>query len=124
MIQQSLPFPELEVIKECKTVTPADVPLPWITVAPNAPYFVTEYGQNWTPIGQNDSITWPEFKGVFLGKDLATAEAYLRMLAQHGVTCVRLMLEYCQGEHRYFEKPVGRFMPSTDPLVGRHVCTL
>jgi mannan endo-1,4-beta-mannosidase len=34
------------------------------------------------------------------------------MLKQHGVTCLRLMLEYCHGEHRYFEKPVGRFQPN------------
>ena len=32
-------------------------PLPWIQVAPGAPYFVTEGGEPWTPIGQNDAIT-------------------------------------------------------------------
>jgi hypothetical protein len=86
--------------------------LPWIEVAKDAPYFVTDSGNDWTPIGQNDAITWPELKGVFLRKDLATAEAYLAMLARHGVTCLRLMLEYCHGENRYLEKPVGRFQPN------------
>jgi mannan endo-1,4-beta-mannosidase len=34
------------------------------------------------------------------------------MLAQRGVTCLRLMLEYCQGENRYVEKPAGSFPPN------------
>src|SRR5215218_10346846 len=85
--------------------------LPWIEVATEAPYFITDEGKNWTPIGQNDAITWPELKGIFLRKDLATAAAYLQMLSAHGVTCMRLMLEYCHGENRYFEKPAGHFQP-------------
>ena len=36
--------------------------LQWITVAPGAPYFTTESGTAWTPIGQNDAITWPELR--------------------------------------------------------------
>lgn len=86
--------------------------LPWIEVAAHAPYFVTEDGKNWMPVGQNDAITWPELQGVFRRKDLASVEAYLQMLLQHGVTCLRLMLEYCHGENRYFEKPAGRFQPN------------
>ncbi|ONF95739.1 hypothetical protein SPHI_21770 [Sphingomonas jeddahensis] len=30
----------------------------------------------------------------------------------HGVTCIRLMLEYCHGEHRYLERPAGHFVPN------------
>jgi hypothetical protein len=86
--------------------------LPWIEVAKYAPYFVTEDGENWTPIGQNDAITWPDLQGAFRRKDLVSVEAYLQMLAKHGVTCLRLMLEYCHGENRYFEKPAGRFQPN------------
>ena len=86
--------------------------LPWIEVAKNAPYFITDTGESWTPIGQNDAITWPDLQGAFRKKDLARVEAYLQMLSQHGVTCLRLMLEYCHGEHRYFEKPAGQFQPS------------
>ena len=86
--------------------------MPWIEVAPNAPYFVTDKGDVWTPIGQNDAITWPELKGMFLRKDIETAEAYLQMLTRNGVTCLRLMMEYCHGENRYFESPVGRFQPN------------
>lgn len=87
-------------------------PMPWIEVAKHAPYFRTDEGKDWTPIGQNDAITWPELKGIFLRKDFARAEAYLQMLVQHGVTCLRLMLEYCHGENRYLEKPIGRFQPN------------
>ncbi len=86
--------------------------LPWIGVAPDAPYFVTDGGANWTPIGQNDALTWPDLSGAYKRKDLAGVDRYFAMLAAHGVTCVRIMLEYCQGEHRYLERPVGVFGPA------------
>ena len=95
-----------------KHVLPSAPNLPWIHVAKDAPYFVTEEGNDWTPIGQNDAITWPELQGIFRRKDLVSVEAYLQKLSQHGVTCLRLMLEYCHGENRYFEKPVGYFQPN------------
>jgi mannan endo-1,4-beta-mannosidase len=31
------------------------------------------------------------------------------MLANHGVTCLRMMLEYAETEHRYLEQPAGTF---------------
>jgi hypothetical protein len=86
--------------------------MPWIEVAPGAPYFITEEGEDWTPIGQNDAIIWPELEGLFRRKDLPAVEAYLKMLSQHGVTCLRLMLEYCQTDHRYLERPEGMFQPN------------
>jgi hypothetical protein len=85
--------------------------LPWITVAPAAPYFLTEQGQPWTPIGQNDAITWPDLAGLFQRRNLASVEGHLAWLAAHGVTCLRVMLEYCQTAHRYLERPVGHFQP-------------
>ncbi|MBP1807261.1 hypothetical protein [Rubellimicrobium aerolatum] len=33
-------------------------------------------------------------------------------LADHGVTCLRLMMEYAHGENRYLERPVGRLQPN------------
>jgi hypothetical protein len=86
--------------------------LPWIQVAPDAPYFVTEEGASWTPIGQNDAITWPDFEGLFQRKNIAAVEGHLAWLVGQGVTCLRFMLEYCQTENRYFERPVGRFQPN------------
>ena len=86
--------------------------LPWIGVAPDAAYFVDESGAPWTPIGQNDAITWPELAGLFRRKDLPGVERHLRWLHAHGVTCLRLMMEYAQGRHRYFERPAGRFVPA------------
>ncbi|TDE11404.1 hypothetical protein E0F88_25520 [Dyadobacter psychrotolerans] len=70
-----------------------------------------ENGENWTPIGQNDAVTWPDLSGLFRRKDVAQVEGHLAYLTAHGVTCLRIMLEYCQTEHRYFEKPVGRYQP-------------
>jgi len=87
-------------------------PLPWIQVAAGAPYFVDEHGLPWTPIGQNDAISWPELKGLFRRRDLASVERHLRWLKAHGVNCLRLMLEYAQVRHRYFERPAGRFVPA------------
>lgn len=91
---------------------PQSSALPWIQVAADAPYFVDEHGAAWTPIGQNDAISWPELAGLFRRRDLPGVERHLRSLKAHGVTCLRLMLEYAQGRHRYFERPAGRFVPA------------
>ncbi len=42
---------------------------------------------------------------------MAAVDAHLRTLAGHGVTCLRLMLEYAQVRHRYIERPAGTFTP-------------
>lgn len=86
--------------------------LPWIETRPGLPYFVTERGEPWHPIGQNDAISWPDLAGLFRRRDLAAVEGHLRWLKAHGVNCLRLMLEYAQGEHRYFERPLGAFAPN------------
>lgn len=84
----------------------------WIGTRPGIPYFFTDDGRAWTPIGQNDAVTWPELAGLFRRRDLVGVERHLRWLKAHGVTCLRLMLEYCHGEHRYIERPVGTFAPN------------
>ncbi|TGE29990.1 hypothetical protein E5K02_07400 [Hymenobacter metallicola] len=81
-------------------------------MAPEAPYFVTEHGQPWIPIGQNDAVTWPDFAGLFRRRDMAAVDRHLAWLAAHGVTCLRFMLEYCQTENRYLERPAGHFQPN------------
>ena len=86
--------------------------LPWIQVAPGAPYFIDEEGAAFTPIGENDAITWPTLAGLFRRRDLAAVERHLFRLRAHGVTCLRLMLEYAQVRHRYFEQPMGVFPPN------------
>src|SRR3954469_13097853 len=104
--------PLLEEIDEPQAAaSPSPAGLPWITVAPDAPYFVTEDGAPWATIGQNDAISWVEFKGLFRRRNLPAIESHLRWLKANGVTCLRLMLEYAQVKHRYFERPVGRFVP-------------
>jgi len=85
--------------------------LPWIEVCENAPYFAAESGNSWMPIGQNDAITWPELRGLYKRRNVAKAEAYLKTLSDHGITCLRLMLEYSQKSHRDFDRPAGCFRP-------------
>jgi len=94
------------------SLNPEQRSLSWVQVASGAPYFLTADGQPWTLIGQNDAITWPDFAGLFRRQRVATVEGHLAWLASHGVTCLRLMLEYCQTEHRYLERPIGRFQPN------------
>lgn len=84
----------------------------WISVAKGAPYFVDDAGAAWTPVGQNDSVAWVDLAGLFRRRDLAGVEAYLRMLAAHGVTVLRVMLECAHSRHRYLERPAGRFVPA------------
>ena len=91
---------------------PPSPPLCWITAKPGIPYFQTETGQPWHPIGQNDAISWHQLNPLFRRRDLPAVEAYLQHLADHGVTCMRLMLEYAQGRHRYFEPTPGTWSPN------------
>lgn len=97
-----------------ETRTPLFVPSPhsalrWIERTPGAPYFQTEDGFPWHPIGHNDAISWKELNPLFGRKDVPAVEAYLAMLVAHGVTCLRLMLEYAQVRHRYFETSPGKW---------------
>jgi hypothetical protein len=87
-------------------------PLSWIGRSPGSPYFVDGEGRDWTPIGQNDAISWPELAPLFRRRDLPAVERHLRWLAEHGVTCLRLMIEYAQVRHRYLERPAGRPVPA------------
>jgi hypothetical protein len=84
--------------------------LPWVQVCGS--YFSTEDGRAWTPVGQNDSISWSDFNGLFRRRDIPAVERHLGWLSDHGVTCLRLMLEYAQVRHRYFERPLGTFSPN------------
>jgi hypothetical protein len=84
--------------------------LPWIRV--EGSYFATETGEPWTPIGQNDAVSWSEFDGLFRRRNLPAVEGHLRWLVAHNVTCLRFMLEYAQVRHRYFERPMGTFVPN------------
>ncbi|HEY8618166.1 hypothetical protein [Phenylobacterium sp.] len=90
---------------------PAPRPLPWIRRAAGAPYFEDEAGQAFTPVGQNDAISWVELKGLLRRRDVAGVERHLAWLADHGVTVLRLMLEYAERPSFYFEKTAGVWNP-------------
>ena len=68
---------------------------------------MTEAGEAWTPVGQNDAVNWPELNGLYRRRDLPGVLRHLRWLRDHGVTVLRLMLEYTQNDGRYFEQPFG-----------------
>ena len=85
--------------------------LPWVERAPGTPYFQTEDLQPWHPIGQNDAVSWEELGPLYRRRNLVLVESYLEYLQQHGVTVMRLMLEYAQIRGRYFETAVGRWSP-------------
>ncbi len=87
------------------------MPLAWIQRAPDAPYFSTDTNAAWTPIGQNDAISWDEWRGLLDG-DLPAVQRHLVWLADHGVTCLRFMLEYSETGRHFFEQPAGRFNPA------------
>ena len=111
------PFGSGPRLRQVRTVTPS--PLPWIAIAPGAPYFVDDTGADWTPIGQNDAISWPELAPLFRRRDLAAVERHLAWLVEHGVTCLRLMVEYAQVRHRYFDRggvPVPAMVQLWDDL--------
>ena len=86
--------------------------LPWVRCARGAPYFALDDGTPWTPVGANESIAWPELSGLLHRRDLAGVERHLRWLRAHGVTVLRLMLEYAQGDEHYFERPAGQIVPA------------
>ena len=90
---------------------PGAAPLGWIGVAPGAPYFVDDTGAPWHPVGQNDAISWVELDPLFRRRDVGAVDRHLADLARHGVTVLRLMLEYAQVRHRYFERPAGTVAP-------------
>jgi len=90
-------------------VNVVDAPLEWVRVCRDAPYFETERGDAWTPVGHNDALSWPTLAP--LSRDPAAVECYVEMLRQRGVTCLRLMLEYVQTNGRFFERPAGEFNP-------------
>ncbi len=94
----------------------------YVRVAPGGRYFMTEDGQPFLVIGHNDAMPWPTLRHMHGEEDVATTEAYIRMLAEHGVTVLRIMLEYCEDEDWFFEDPVGQPVPATvlywDDLIG------
>jgi len=107
-----VPLAGAGAIRRERIVEDSERTVPWIAVARDAPYFMTDTGEPWTPIGQNDAISWVELAGLYRRRDLPAVEAHLRYLAQSGVTCLRVMLEYAQVRHRYLERPAGCFVPA------------
>lgn len=96
----------------CRIDPPEAGMLSWIRCAPDAPYFETEAGEAWTPVGHNEAVTWPRLGGLHRRRDVAPVEAHFAELSGYGVTCLRLMLDYSQVRHRNLEHRVGEFNPA------------
>lgn len=96
--------------------------MPYVQVAPGGRYFVTEDGAPFLVVGHNDAMPWPHMHNLHYERDIATTEAYIKMLVEHGVTVMRIMLEYCQNRYWFFEDRKGRPVPEAvlywDDLIG------
>ncbi len=77
-----------------------------VRVAPGRRYFVTEEGAPFLVIGHNDAMPWPGLVPLREERTEVAGEDYLRMLAEHGVTVLRVMLEYGSDDW-LFEDPAG-----------------
>jgi hypothetical protein len=78
-------------------------PLPWVRLGPSRRYFETEDGAPFLIIGQNDALTWPELEGLLGRRDLPGVDRHLAWLKAHGITTLRLMLEYV-GDGLFLER--------------------
>jgi hypothetical protein len=105
-----------------RRVDPPGLAGSWIRCIPGAPFFETEAGAAWTPVGHNEAITWPHIEGLYRRRDTARAERHFADLAASGVNCLRLMLDYNQVRHRHLEHRCGAFSPAMvalwDDLIG------
>jgi mannan endo-1,4-beta-mannosidase len=86
--------------------------LPWVRLGPGRRYFETEAGEPFLIIGQNDALTWPELEGLLGRRDVPGVDRHLAWLRAHGVTTLRVMLEYV-GDGLFLERECGRFDPVT-----------
>ena len=84
----------------------------WIRCADGSPYFETDRGRSWTPVGYNEAITWPNIAPLYRRRDPAVVERHFARLRDHGVTCLRLMLDYNQVRARHLESRCGQFSPA------------
>jgi mannan endo-1,4-beta-mannosidase len=82
--------------------------LPWVRLGPGRRYFETETGEPFLIIGQNDALTWPELEGLLGRRDVPAVERHLAWLRTHGITTLRIMLEYV-GDGLYLERTCGSF---------------
>src|SRR3954451_720089 len=93
-------------------VAEATRPFPWVRLGPARRYFEDEDGEPFLIIGQNDALTWPELEGLLGRRDLPAVDRHLGWLRTHGVTTLRVMLEYV-GDGLYLEHRPGEFDPVT-----------
>ena len=93
-----------------------------VRVAPGRHYFMTGDGSPFLLLGHNDAICWPNLAPLREPGGRDAVLSHLRMLAAHGVTVLRLMLEYGEDGDWFFEDPAGCPLPQAvrywDDLIG------
>lgn len=96
--------------------------MPFVKVAPGGRYFMTADGAPFLVVGHNDSISWLTLDDLWAERDVAKIERYIAMLVEHGVTVLRIMLEYAQEQDWFFEDRAGKPLPESvlywDDLIG------
>ena len=95
-----------------------------IRVTPQGRYFETFDGRPFLFIGFNDAISWPSLSGLYRRKDVAAVDDYLTDLAEHGVTILRLMLEYGHHDSHFLEQPHRTLQAEHGAVLGRSACPL
>ncbi|HEX8218646.1 MAG TPA: hypothetical protein VF914_05470 [Chloroflexia bacterium] len=115
------------MLEQVSTFREAAIPrdpaaMPYVRLAPGGRYFMTEDGKPFLAIGHNEALPWPRMWHMQDERDIPTVESYIKMMAEHGVTVVRIMLEYCEDQDWFFEDAEGKPVPSTvqywDNLIG------
>lgn len=115
MADQPSPFKQAAVPRDPNS-------MPFVQLAPGGRYFMTEDGKPFLIIGHNDAMPWPRMRYMRHEHGLPIVERYVKLMAEHGVTVVRIMLEYCEDERWFIEDAQGNPVPLTvlywDNLIG------
>lgn len=85
----------------------------YIRVAKGQRYFQFEDGTPFIINGANEAITWPDMDGLYANTNPQRTEDYFKMLKEHGVNTIRIMMEYSQDGYHNLENPIGEFVPET-----------
>lgn len=113
---------EREAIYKQAAIPRSPGSMPHVQVAPGGRYFMTEDGKPFLAIGHNDAMPWVTLHSLHREENTGKVEAYIKMLVEHGVTVLRIMLEYSENPDWFFEDREGRPVPDSvlywDDLIG------
>jgi hypothetical protein len=85
----------------------------YLQVSDGKRYFEFEDGAPFVIIGANEAMTWPGLDVLYSNPNSDKTENYFKMLQEHGVNTIRIMMEYSQDGYHNIEDPIGEFVPET-----------